>query len=110
MPTLKPIKTSDIPASLNGYPVIGWTISADRERALVIVQRPQAFLPFVAAQWWPELGDAWQWGNYYDTRDEAEAYRANWIKTAHGISYASGSFADEGNPRIKTEGRIGGFQ
>lgn len=103
MTTNAPIKTSEIPATLNGYPVIAWTISANRERALVIVERDAAMHPIVTATWWPELGNAWQWGNYHADLTEGEDYRRQWVKT-HGI------YADEGTPRIKIEGRIGGFQ
>lgn len=52
------------------------------------------------------MGDNWQWGNYYDTREEAEGYRKNWVETCHGL------YADDSTNwvRVKLEGRIGGFQ
>lgn len=103
MTTQAPIKTTEIPATLNGARVIAWTIAADRSRALVIVEREQAFHPIVAASWWPELGGTWMWGHYYDTLTEAEDYRRAWVRDF-------GCYADEGTPWVRTTGRIGGFQ
>ena len=73
-----------IPSHLNTHPVKAFAISADRSRALVLVNRPDAFMPWVAATWSPALGDTWIWGNYYRSFEQADAFRAQWIATAHG--------------------------
>lgn len=95
------IRQNEMPTTLNGYPVKAFTISRNADRALVLVHREGNFMPWVAASWWPELGDSWMWGNYFKSYEEADAYRANWIST-------HGNRADL--PRIKIEGAIGGFQ
>lgn len=50
---------ADIPAKLNGYPVISHTIHATC--VTVAVDRGDCI---VVATWWPELGDSWMWGHY----------------------------------------------
>lgn len=90
---------AQIPQTLNGYPVKALSISNTGDMALVLVYRDNCFQPWVAATWWPELGDRWEWGHYFDSYQEADDFRASWIRR----------YAAE-RPRIKLEGRIGGFQ
>jgi hypothetical protein len=98
------IKASDIPATLNGHRVVAFVIRADREWALVIVYREgHPIHQWIAATWWPELGDSWEWGNYYYDRAEADAYGDNWIKT-----YGAADHTD-GPVRIKISGRMAGL-
>jgi len=79
-----PIEQTDIPATLNGYPVKTFSLSRDADRALVLVHRENhAMHQWVAASWWPELGDSWMWGNYFDSYEGADAYRGWWLRT-HG--------------------------
>ena len=99
--TAQPIRQTEMPKTLNGFPVKAFTISKNADRALVLIHREGDFMPWVAASWWPELGTQWQWGNYFKSYQEADDYRANWIRT-HGNR--------DDLPRIKLEGKIGGFQ
>lgn len=78
---MAPIAQTDIPRSLNGYPVKAFSLSGRADRALVLVDRGGDFLPFVAATWWPEIGDRWEWGNYFASFAEADAYRGEWLRT-----------------------------
>lgn len=80
--TAAKIAPTMIPQTLNGYPVKAFTIHPQGDRALVLVCRPQAFQPWVAATWWPELGETWQWGHYFDSWEEADAHRGRWIAEA----------------------------
>ena len=59
----------DIPEKLNGYPVVACARYGMRD--LVIVQRPHAYHPFVAATW--DGNSAWHWGHYCANFDEAKA-------------------------------------
>lgn len=83
MPTT--ITQTDIPHSLNGWPVKAFSIDPQGQTALVLVHRETNRLnPWVAATWWPELETSWQWGNYFASYERAEEYRGRWIATKYG--------------------------
>lgn len=57
----------NVPAELNGYPVVRKTESANV--VTVMVERANTpGLPFVVATWWPELGNTWSWGHYVERK------------------------------------------
>lgn len=105
---MTPITQTDIPKTLNGHPVKAFTIHPDGLTALVLVNREgHRMHPWVTATWWPELADQWQWGNYHGSWEEAETYRAAWIRTKYADHRAA---QIEAGTRIVLDGRIGGWQ
>lgn len=105
------IYMGEMPATLNGYPVKA--TARLRERALVIVHRGTAHDPWVVASWWPELGDAWMWGHYCTSWEEADAMRAAYIRETFGGNHAPEPVPQPmptDAPRIKLQGKIGGWQ
>ena len=62
---------TDIPALLNGYPVIASKPVGD-DYFIVAVFRGADYpeQPFVVATWWPVLGPSWSQGDYIATLSE----------------------------------------
>lgn len=52
------------PTSLNGLPVKAIRWISDTRGVVIIHDRNNTHDPWIVAQWWPELGDTWQWGHY----------------------------------------------
>lgn len=59
------------PQTLNGFPVkaVRWI---DATRCTVCVLREGHRDNWIVAQWWPELGDTWQWGHYGNSWEWAD--------------------------------------
>lgn len=68
----------EVPAKLNGYPVIRSKVHANC--ATVVVQRETSIHenPLVVCTWWPKLGSTWMWG-HYGYNDETVKIKFNQI-------------------------------
>lgn len=95
------IKPTEIPTSLNGYPVKAFSIHPNGESALVLCLREGQRDAWVAASWWPELDTTWQWGNYFASYQEADEYRGRWIRTKQ----ADHAAAQQEASQLAAEGR-----
>lgn len=71
------IRSSNVPASLNGYPVIETKPGRNVGVYVVLVVRPgNVFDPYVVASWNAACGDSWHDGDYLrSVADAAAAFK-----------------------------------